>query len=350
MNQHFGEIISLIVAVSWTLTALSFEYASKKAGSLSLNIIRLIMAMVMLGIFLLVVTGSPFPVNAGGAAWLWLALSGLVGYVFGDFCLFNSYVVIGSRLGQLFMTLAPPTAAIAGYFFLGQKMSLTAIAGMLVCVAGIGISILGRTDSENTGQEGTTDKTYHADHESSKRRHGHALGHYRKPHGLHHHHRIDINLPLKGVLFGIGAGIGQGVGLVLSKIGMNHYMEAAPPVTDLDNLVIPFASTQIRAVAGLAGFLVIMFLQKKGRNLLASFKDVKSMGAAATGTFFGPFLGVSLSLLAVNYTEAGIASTIMALTPILIILPSKLIYKEKVTARQVIGAVISVTGASLFFI
>ena len=275
MNQHFGEIISLIVAVSWTLTALSFEYASKKVGSLSLNIIRLIMAMVMLGIFLLAVTGSPFPVNAGGAAWLWLALSGLVGYVFGDFCLFNSYVVIGSRLGQLFMTLAPPTAAIAGYFFLGQKMSLTAIAGMLVCVAGIGISILGRTDSENTGHEDTTDKTYHADHDSSKRRHGHASGHYRKPHGLHHHHRIGINLPLKGVLFGIGAGIGQGVGLVLSKIGMNHYMEAAPPVTDLDNLVIPFASTQIRAVAGLAGFLVIMFLQKKGRNLLASFKDVR---------------------------------------------------------------------------
>lgn len=324
MNQHFGEIISLIVAVSWTLTALSFEYASKKVGSLSLNIIRLIMAMVMLGIFLLVVTGSPFPVNAGGAAWLWLALSGLVGYVFGDFCLFNSYVVIGSRLGQLFMTLAPPTAAIAGYFFLGQKMSLTAIAGMLVCVAGIGISILGRTDSENPDPDSAN--------------------------GHHHHHKIGINLPLKGVLFGIGAGIGQGVGLVLSKIGMNHYMKAAPPVTDLDNLVIPFASTQIRAVAGLAGFLVIMFLQKKGRNLLASFKDVKSMGAAATGTFFGPFLGVSLSLLAVNYTEAGIASTIMALTPILIILPSKLIYKEKVTARQVIGAVISVTGASLFFI
>ena len=174
-------------------------------------------------------------------------------------------------------------------------MSLTAIAGMLVCVAGIGISILGRTDSENTDPDSTN--------------------------GHHHHHKIGINLPLKGVLFGIGAGIGQGVGLVLSKIGMNHYMEAAPPVTDLDNLIIPFASTQIRAVAGLAGFLVIMFLQKKGR-----------------------------SLLAVNYTEAGIASTIMALTPILIILPSKLIYKEKVTAKQVIGAVISVTGASLFFI
>ena len=330
MDQHFGEIVSLIVAASWTLTALSFEYASKKIGSLSLNIIRLMMAMIMLGIFLLAATGSPIPVHAGLAAWLWLALSGLVGYVFGDFCLFNSYVVIGSRLGQLFMTLAPPTASIAGYFFLGEKMSLTSIAGMLVCVSGIGISILGRTDSDKAdkdngnGQDGENDR--------------------------HRHHKISINLPIKGVLFGIGAGVGQGVGLVLSKIGMSHYMEAAPPVTEMDSIVIPFASTQIRAIAGLAGFLIIMLLQKKGRNLAASFKDGKSMGAAASGTFFGPFLGVSLSLLAVNYTEAGIASTIMALTPILIILPSKLIYKEKITARQVIGAVISVTGASIFFI
>lgn len=318
MTGHTGEIISLIVAVSWTLTALSFEYASKKVGALSLNIIRLLMAMVMLGIALFAVTGSPVPVGAGGKAWMWLALSGLVGYVFGDFCLLNSYVIIGSRFGQLFMTLAPPSAALAGLLMLGQKMSLTAIAGMVTCLLGIAISVTGRADS------GSSDG--------------------------HRHSRLRISLPLKGVLFGIGAGVGQGVGLVLSKIGMNHYMEAVPPRTELDSIVIPFASTQVRAIAGLAGFLIIMLIRKQGKSLLHAFRDGKSMAAAATGTFFGPFAGVSLSLLAVNYTSAGIASTIMALTPILIILPSKLIYKEKVTAKQVIGAVISVAGASLFFI
>ena len=318
MTAHTGEIISFIVAISWTLTALSFEYASKKIGALSLNIIRLLMAMVMLGITLFLTTGAPFPVNAGGKAWLWLSLSGLVGYVFGDFCLLNAYVIIGSRFGQLFMTLAPPTAAIAGFIMLGQKLSLTAIAGMAICLAGIALSVIGRSDSGD--KDG------------------------------HHHRKLNISLPMKGVLFGIGAGIGQGVGLVLSKIGMNHYMESVQPVPDLENLIIPFASTQVRAISGLAGFLIIMMIQKKGKNLISSFKDGKSMAAAASGTFFGPFLGVSLSLLAVNYTNAGIASTIMALTPILIILPSKLIYKEKVTVKQVSGAIISVAGASLFFI
>lgn len=318
MISHTGEAISFIVALSWTVTALSFEYASKKIGSLSLNIIRLAMAMVMLGITLSVVTGSPIPLRAGSEAWIWLSLSGLVGYVFGDFCLFNSYVLIGSRFGQLFMTLAPPSAAIAGFFMLGQKMSLTAVAGMLICLAGIALSVIGKTHQDDSDG--------------------------------HHHAKLKISLPLKGVMFGIGAGVGQGVGLVLSKIGMNHYMEAAPPQTELESLVIPFASTQIRAIAGLIGFLAIMLLQKKGKSLIGSLRNGKSMAAAATGTFFGPFIGVSLSLLAVNYTEAGIASTIMALTPILIILPSKLIYKEKVTAKQIIGAVISVAGASLFFI
>lgn len=318
MTAHTGEIISFIVAISWTLTALSFEYASKKIGALSLNIIRLLMAMVMLGITLFLTTGAPIPVNAGAKAWFWLSLSGLVGYVFGDFCLLNAYVIIGSRFGQLFMTLAPPTAAIAGFIMLGQKLSLTAIAGMVICLAGIALSVIGRSDREDKAG--------------------------------HHHRTLNISLPIKGVLFGIGAGIGQGVGLVLSKIGMNHYMESVQPVTDIQNLIIPFASTQVRAISGLAGFLIIMMIQKKGKNLITSFKDGKSMGAAASGTFFGPFLGVSLSLLAVNYTNAGIASTIMALTPILIILPSKLLYKEKVTAKQVSGAIISVAGASLFFI
>jgi EamA-like transporter family. len=64
--------------------------------------------------------GQPYPVYADGKAWLWLGLSALVGYVFGDWCLFNSYLAIGARFGQLFMTLAPPMAAIAGWAMLGE--------------------------------------------------------------------------------------------------------------------------------------------------------------------------------------------------------------------------------------
>ena len=114
--------------------------------------------------------------------------------------------------------------------------------------------------------------------------------------------------------------------------------------------LMPFASTEIRVIFGIVGFIVIMLLTRNWQKLVASVKDAKGMVAATGGTIFGPFLGVSFSLMAVRYTETGIASTLMALTPIIILLPSYLIYKQKISLKEIAGAVISVVGVSLFFI
>ncbi len=310
--MYTGEIISLGVAFSWTLTALFFEFAGKRIGSLYLNIVRLAMAIVMLGITLLIFTGNVIPFDAGGKAWLWLAVSGFIGYVLGDYCLFSSYVLIGSRFGQLFMTLAPPSAALAGMLILGEKMSVNAVTGMFVTLFGIGLSVIGRGEGEIR--------------------------------------KMQFNLPLKGILFGIGAGIGQGVGLVFSKLGMDYYMQTVDLNDQTAVFMVPFASTQIRAIVGALGFLIIILWSNKGKDLIQSLKDRKAISASVGGTFFGPFLGVSFSLMAVQYTEAGIASTLMALTPIIILIPSYFIFKQKITAKEIIGAAISVGGVSLFFL
>lgn len=311
--NYLGEIISLGVAVSWTITALFAEVGSKRLGSLQLNVIRMVLSLVMLGATLWWFTGAPYPLMAGGEAWLWLSLSGFVGYLLGDYCLFNSYIIIGSRFGQLFMTLAPPTAAIAGWVILGEEMPLQGVAGMLVTLTGIGISVL------NKGND---------------------------PQGR----KFTLKLPLKGVLLGIGAGVGQGIGLVLSKVGMNYYEAAIPAGEEQIAAMVPFASTFIRAVTGAVGFLGVMALQKKLGTLVAAARDRKGMTAAFWATTTGPFIGVSLSLMAVRYTEAGIASTLMALTPVFILWPAHLIFGQKVTFKEVVGAVISVAGVSLFFI
>ncbi len=312
-----GELISLGVAVSWTITAICFEYAGRRMGALSLNIIRLGMAILMLGVTLLVFTGSFFPLHAGGQAWFWLAISGFIGYVLGDYCLFNSYVLIGSRFGQLFMTLAPPSAAIAGYFILGEKLPVNAWAGMLVTMFGIGLSIFSRDTGKEDGKS---------------------------------HKRFSLKLPVKGVLLGIGAGVGQGVGLVFSKLGMNHFMENVDIQDTMAVNLVPFASTQIRAIVGLAGFLAIIWYTGQWASLWKALSNRKAMTGATFGTFFGPFIGVSFSLMAVQYTEAGIASTLMALTPILILLPSRFVFRQQITTWEVIGSIISVAGVSLFFI
>lgn len=85
-------------------------------------------------------------------------------------------------------------------------------------------------------------------------------------------------------------------------------------------------------------------------SLIVAVNDRQGMKFALLTTFFGPFLGVSLSLMAVQYANAGIASTLMALTPVLIIVPYSIIKHQKISPKEILGTVITVTGAALFFL
>lgn len=312
--NYLGELISIGVAFSWTATALLSEFGSKRLGNLTLNVLRMSLALLFSLVLFGVVTGSVLPADASAEAIGWMLLSGCVGYVIGDFCLFQCYIIIGSRFGQLFMTLAPLSAALMAWITLGQQMTLMSIVAMLVTLFGIGISVLGRGE----------------------------------------HHKVSLRLPLNGVLFAIGAALCQGVGLVLSKIGMDHYQ-----VTDsMPQWLIPFSANFYRCIAGIIGFSLLKFLLnssfiRRGReeaSLLDAFHDKKGLSVAIATTLFGPFVGVGFSLMAVQYTAAGIASTLMAMTPIIILLPSHWLFHEKITWRAIIGAVISVFGVSLFFL
>lgn len=324
-----GELISLFVALSWTVTALFAEVGSKRMGSLPFNTIRMTMSLVFLTLTLWLVMGVPYPRFADGSTWGWLLLSGLVGYVIGDYCLMQGYIHIGARFGQLFMTLSAPTAALTARLFLGEQMRPMAILGMIITLSGIAMSVLAKDDGEG------------------------------RKHGVH------LKLPAKGIFFATMAGIGQGIGLVLSKIGLLHYEDSVMAANLTLNSVpegaiipltlqysIPFSGTLIRAYIGLTGFFLslVLFNRDGLQKLGHAVRDRKAMWCVLGSTLFGPFIGVSASLLATLYTNAGIAQTIFALTPVLIIAPSALLFHQKVTVREVVGAIISVIGVSLFFV
>ena len=308
---YLGELISLGVAFSWTVAALASEVGSKHLGVIIMNVWRMGATLALSALLMLWVFEVPYPAYAGAQTWSWLIASGIVGYFFGDWCLFNSYLTVGSRYGQLFMTLAPMFTALSAWIMIGQTLGWTSLLAMAVTLLGIAISLLGR------------DKQHH----------------------------VSIGLPLKGVLFGIGAAVGQGVGLVLSKIGLDHYINDVPPtVLEATEGVLPFASNMIRCVAGFACFTAWMLLSRQAGRMRTSISDHRGLLAMTVAVFSGPFIGVGFSLMAVQYTAAGIASTIMAMTPIIILLPSWWLFGQPVTLRGVTGAVISVIGVSLFFL
>ena len=297
MQKHYGEIFALLVAIFWTITALSFESASKKVGSLPVNLIRLCFGFIFLTLLNLFMRGMAFPMDASRHNWIWLSVSGLIGFVFGDLFLFKSYTIVGSWFAMLIMTLAPPMAAIFGFFILDERINTLGIAGMVLTLGGIAIAIF------NRAEEGE---------------------------------KLKINKPLKGILYAFGGATGQALGIVFSKYGMQGYS--------------PFASTQIRIITGIFGFIIIITAFRRWPNVLNAFQNKKGLIGIANGSFFGPFLGVSFSLLAIQYTSTGIASTIMAIVPILIIPPSIILLKHKISAREIIGSVISVVGVVFFFL
>jgi len=277
---------------------MAFEVGSKNIGSLALNMIRLILAFIFLSIFNLIARGMILPIDASTHAWVWLSVSGLVGFVFGDYFLFRAFAAISARIAMLIMTLVPPITALIGWMILGESMTLLEVTGMILTISGIAMAIFSRG-----GENGK---------------------------------KVRLSYPLKGILYALGGTVGQAVGLVLSKYGMGDYHA--------------FAATQIRIIAGMIGFAVIIIVLNKGHLIRKAFKSRPGMIGTGIGSVFGPFLGVSFSLLAVKYATTGVASTIMAIVPILIIPPAILFFKQKVTWLEILGAFISVGGVTLFFI
>jgi len=301
--HHTGEYAALLTAIFWTITALAFEAASRKIGSMVVNLLRLALGFCFLTIFAYFYRGYLLPLDATPQAWFYLSLSGLIGFVFGDLCLFQAFVVVGARISMLLMALSPPMTALIGWIVLGETLSWKSWVGMILTISGIALVVLKR----------------HTKDESN--------GGFRK---------VKFNYPLWGILLGLGGAIGQAAGLVLSKVGMKGYDS--------------FASTQIRVITGVVGFAVLFSLMGSWKNVFRAFGQRKPMLQLSLGAFFGPFLGVSFSLIAIKYADTGIASTIMSIVPVLIIPPSMLIYKEKVTLREVGGAVLAVAGVAMFFL
>jgi len=291
-QSHIGEFAGLGVSVCWTMSALFFEKAGHKIGSLSVNFIRLLFAIVFLSITTFFSRGLFFPTDATAYQWFWLGLSGFIGFFLGDMFLFQSYMVIGSRTAALIMSLAPMLTAVIGWFFLNETLSPKSIIAIVVSVSGIIIAISNR--------------------------------------------KMKLNIPFKGFLLAFGGSLGQAVGLILSKKGMGNYD--------------PVAATQIRAVFGLLSFGILITGLRRWSKLSQAFTHTSAMKSVTVGAFFGPFVGVALGLFAIQHTKTGIASTLMALVPIFIIVPSSIMFKEKIKPQQIIGAIITIGGATMFFL
>lgn len=296
IDTRIGELAALGTAFCWTLTPLFFEVAGRRIGSLPVNLIRLLLALLPLSLIAWAVRGVALPVDASAHAWLWLSISGLVGFVLGDMCLFRAFVVVGARLSSLVMTMVPPMAVLLGWLILGETLAPVQIVAIGLTVCGVALAVTERAPPS--------------------------------PHRPHARTGPGLLLALVGAL-------GQAGGLVLSKLGMGEY--GALP------------ATQIRIFAGVAGYAVLFSAVGVWPRFRAAWRDPRAIGLSGVGALLGPVVGVTLSLYAVQHTATGVAACIMAMPPVLIIPVAALVYREPITVRGVAGALVALGGVILLF-
>ncbi len=290
-----GEIAALGTALCWSFGSMCFTISSRILGHNVVNRLRLAIALIFLSITHWILTGSILPVGITGYHWFWFGLSGIIGFAIGDRLLFRSFVLIGPRLSMLMMSLAPIFGVIIAWFFLKEHLALIDIISIVITLSGVCWVVL-------EGRQFQGQKHY-----------------------------------AMGILCGIGGAIGQALGLTLSKKGL---ISGLTPLAG--NIIRIFMAT-----------LFVWLLAAAETKISSSFRKLKNRTALLTlfgGATLGPFIGVWLSLVAVDNTYVGIAATLMALPPILLIPLSHFFFKEKITIRSIIGTIIAVSGVAFIFL
>lgn len=294
--NYIGEIAALATAFCWSITAYAFANATRRIGAIQVNIDRMVIASFML-IVIIGVAGISFTLSYDQISNL--ILSGIVGLVLGDSFLFKSFQLIGARLGIIMMALVPVLSAILAYFFLDEIISFLGMFGMLLTIAGILIVVLEKKNPEN-------DK---------------------------------ISISKIGIFYGLLGALGQASGLIFAKFAfqageLNGFSASFIRLFSASIIILPIASTFRR--------------YKNPFKIYA--KDSYSTKVILIGTIFGPVLGITLSLVAIEYAKVGIASTLMATMPIIMIPIARFYYKEKLEWEAIIGAVVAVIGAAIIFL
>jgi drug/metabolite transporter (DMT)-like permease len=293
-----GELAALATSFHFALTALIFTATGRMVGSQVTNSMRLTFALIYLIILNIILFREPLPFSAESSRWLWLSISGVIGLSLGDAFFFRALVSIGPRLGSLLLSLAPIFGSVMAWIFFGEILTILQITGIILALAGIAWVVLSHEEPPNT------------------------------PHG---HTR-------RGVIFGVLAGLCQAVGLVLSKQGMFG----------------DFPPFQANAIRMLAAVIIIWAWTAFDGKMSATFTALREkpqvIRLLALGAFVGPLLGVTSSLLAVQHAEIGIASTLMALPPVIILPISYFAFKEKIGWQAILGTILAIIGVAILFL
>ncbi len=295
--RYVGELAALATASCWAVGTTLFGEASKRVGAFTTNLLRIPMGACLLVLTLVLSRGALWPTWATPRQVALLTASSFLGLVIGDALFFRSVVLLGPRVAALLSTLAPPVAAVAAGVVLHEQLTLVVVGGMIGTLVGVAWVVAEGSPSAEASR---------------------------------------TKISVEGVAAGVGAAASQGIGLVVSKLAMGAALD-------------PLSATVIRVTTAVVGAWIVALAAGRAQAGLRALRDRQAVGFMVGGAIVGPFLGIWLMLTSVKLTATGIASTLMATTPIIIIPVVRIAYKERPSPRAWSGALLAVAGVALLF-
>jgi drug/metabolite transporter (DMT)-like permease len=298
VNPAIGQLAAIATAFFWSATALFFSYSGRRIGSQVVNRSRLLFALFFISFSHLAIHGTPFPLNAEPFRWGWLSLSSLIGLVIGDTFLFYAYVLIGPRLSMLVMSLVPIINTAAGWLLFAEQISTWEMAGIVLAVGGVAWVV-----TEPRGEIMPAEQRQ--------------LG--------------------RGLLAAVGGALGQALNLITARYGL---------VGGFSTL----SATLIRLLVAVIVLWGLALIRGRAGATVRAWQDRRAFIALIAGAISGPFLGIWLSLVAVQQARLGIASTLMALPPVILIPVEFVVFRRKVSRRGITGTLLGFAGVALIFL
>lgn len=299
MPNYLGEIAAIGTAITFAVASTAFTLSGRVVGAGVINRTRLLLALLILMVLHFLSLGEIMPFAANPDRWIWLGLSGIVGLALGDESLFKAFMLIGPRISMLIMSISPVFSTILAWIFLNERLAVQELMAIFITVAGIAWVV---TEGDSK-----------------------ALSIPKRRYAI-------------GILFALGGALGQAGGLVLARSGLYGEFD-------------PLSANVIRMTAATI-FVWIIALVRGGA--FDGFRKLSSNPRAlqwlTLATIIGPVIGVWLSLIAVQHAAVGIASTLIALTPIFLIPISYMVFQEKPSKRSIVGTLIAFIGTALLFV
>jgi len=295
---YYGELAALGTALCWSFTYVFFTLAVRKMGPQALNRLRLSFALLFLVSAHLVVRHTPIPLHAEAARWGWLTLSGIIGFAISDALLFRALYHLGAHRSSLMMALVPVISSFLAWGIFSERLSPVQIGAILVTLSGIFLVLWQKRDE----QAPRAARSY-----------------------------------LLGMLFALGSALAQSLRYILSKKGLGGGFSV-------------LSTNLMQILAATVAVWLWATIRGQVRETIAALFSGRASLMMIGGAFSGPFLGVTLSLVALGNAQVGVASTLMSLTPAFLLPFSAIVFKEPIRRRAVYGTVLALAGVALLFL